>query len=303
MKWKHKFVFLAIISLSIFLLFNTILGYLHSRQYLSTEPFKMAAFLGYVIIVFYFLCREKILNFKPRKYETKTLWLIIPLFFILYVIWQLKHNSFYYSNFIAHNNYLRYSFANFFVLFPIIVAIIFGIKNIKEFYKKTKKGISLTGIFSLFIVGVWELREEIANNPFFLKIITKSAYFLLQVFSGNVFIDITAKQPIIGINDFLVSINKSCSGIDSIVIFSAAFLLIAAKERRSINLSMFMPFFFLGIVGLFFVNILRITVLILVGGFYSPNLSVGLFHTNAGWVLFLAYFFVMMTIFERKVKK
>ena len=58
-------------------------------------------------------------------------------------------------------------------------------------------------------------------------------------------------------------------------------------------------FYLIGIFGVVFTNLLRLFILILVGVEISPDLAVGLFHTNAGSIFFIAYFLIYYEITTR----
>jgi exosortase/archaeosortase family protein len=50
------------------------------------------------------------------------------------------------------------------------------------------------------------------------------------------------------------------------------------------------------------VNILRVYLIILAGVLISPEITVQLFHSYAGMLLFIAYFGVFWGIFYKKIK-
>ncbi len=49
--------------------------------------------------------------------------------------------------------------------------------------------------------------------------------------------------------------------------------------------------FFPALLGVFLLNVVRIYLLFLVAINVSRDIAIGMFHTNAGYVLFCAYFF------------
>jgi exosortase/archaeosortase family protein len=65
----------------------------------------------------------------------------------------------------------------------------------------------------------------------------------------------------------------------------------------------YLSLFPLAAVGLYLVNILRVYLLVLIGATISPKLAIQLFHTYAGMLLFIAYFFLFWTVFYRKISK
>jgi exosortase/archaeosortase family protein len=129
--------------------------------------------------------------------------------------------------------------------------------------------------------------------------------------------------PLIGIGTFSAIIGKPCSGIDSLLLFTALYSLMLILDWKRMNKAKAIAFF---AIGMFITNILRIFVLFLVGAHYSPKLVVGLFHlafspttfsgnhksdnprrsrdylyTNLGWILFIAYFAVFWIIAQRYI--
>jgi exosortase/archaeosortase family protein len=61
--------------------------------------------------------------------------------------------------------------------------------------------------------------------------------------------------------------------------------------------------FFVGAVGMFLTNLLRIFLLFIVGVYISPSFAVGMFHTNVGWILFIIYFFIYWWIVSKVIYK
>ena len=63
------------------------------------------------------------------------------------------------------------------------------------------------------------------------------------------------------------------------------------------------PLYFVGIIGMFLTNIIRILLLFIVGAYWSPKFAVGMFHSNVGWILFIAYFAIFWWIASKYVYK
>ena len=96
--------------------------------------------------------------------------------------------------------------------------------------------------------------------------------------------------PLLDVNGFAVSIGAPCSGIESLFLFVAFSLGIYAFDHRRLRKVPFLVVSLIGVVGIYFVNVLRIFLLILTGIYVSPAFAVGMFHTNVGWLLFVIYF-------------
>jgi len=105
------------------------------------------------------------------------------------------------------------------------------------------------------------------------------------------------------LNNFRVIIGQPCSGIDSMLLFISLYLIIAIMDWKRINKKMAILLFFIGAVGMYLTNILRIFILFLVGIYISPKFAVGLFHTNIGWILFIIFFFIYWSIGSKFIYK
>jgi exosortase/archaeosortase family protein len=61
--------------------------------------------------------------------------------------------------------------------------------------------------------------------------------------------------------------------------------------------------FIIGLLGVYLVNVLRLLLLIIAGVHISPRFAIGLVHTNAGWVFFIAYFLCYYLIVRKFIYK
>lgn len=107
--------------------------------------------------------------------------------------------------------------------------------------------------------------------------------------------------PVLKVMGFSAVIGKSCSGIDSLLLFISLYSLIFILDYPRVRKGVATLCFLIGIVGMFFVNVLRIFLLFLLGAYWSPATALGLFHTNVGWILFIIYFFVFWWIASKFV--
>jgi exosortase/archaeosortase family protein len=109
--------------------------------------------------------------------------------------------------------------------------------------------------------------------------------------------------PSLRLGEFSAIIGKPCSGIDSLLLFTSLFTLIFILDHKNLKKGLSIYFFFVGAIGMFITNALRILVLFLVGNYISAELAIGLFHTNVGWILFIAYFGLFWWIASKFVYK
>jgi exosortase/archaeosortase family protein len=196
------------------------------------------------------------------------------------------------------------------ISFAIALGIgIFGLEFLRYFIKDYKKellefiGITLAFFFLMLLVqNLW---------TYFSSIISNILYYVFSIFFHNVsyqpyvtsFTMTEGGGPMLGINGFKAIIGKPCSGIDSFLLFTSLYALIFIMDYKRIKKGLAIALFFIGAVGMFFVNVLRILLLFIVGAYIDAKFAVGMFHTNAGWILFILYFFIFWWIASGHIYK
>ena len=95
-------------------------------------------------------------------------------------------------------------------------------------------------------------------------------------------------QRILGTDGFNVHIAPVCSGYEGIGLMVAAFVLFVCMFRRELRFPHVLLLLPLGIVAIWLSNAVRIVVLILLGAHVSPQMAIGAFHSQAGWIAFAA---------------
>lgn len=94
-------------------------------------------------------------------------------------------------------------------------------------------------------------------------------------------------QRIIGVGDFDVNIAAACSGYEGIglvLTFLVIYLWIFRGSLKFPNVFLVLPF---GIAAIWLLNALRIALLVSLGAHVSPEIAIGGFHSQAGWMMFL----------------
>ncbi len=109
-------------------------------------------------------------------------------------------------------------------------------------------------------------------------------------------------QPLINASGFATVIGPPCSGIFSMVLFTALFSFVYWLDKDKINGKKALTAYIIGVAGAFMINLLRLIALLIIGAKWSPKLAVGLFHTNAGWILFAVYSFAYWWIAYPRIK-
>lgn len=110
------------------------------------------------------------------------------------------------------------------------------------------------------------------------------------------------------IQDFDAYIGPSCAGIHSLlaffVLFMTAVLLAYEKGARFYRARLLLSIIS-GLILIFFVNSLRVLLILLVGVYYSKEFAITIFHDNAGAIVLIGFFvlylsFVWKRIIQRK---
>lgn len=170
----------------------------------------------------------------------------------------------------------------------------FFISLITQFHKK----IALTGVTSLLSILIlvkinssWQFLSNLA------LIIIK---YLLGLSS---IISIIIPPTTLVIDGFIINIGQTCSGIESIFLFSILYILISAFEWEKFNKRKIILLYIPSIIGLFILNIFRIYLLIINSLFISPDFSLQTLHTYLGLIFFVLYFSLFWRFSYKWMKK
>ena len=121
---------------------------------------------------------------------------------------------------------------------------------------------------------------------------------LLGIFEENVICDY--EQYVLGTPVFSIKVGQPCSGIQGVLLL---FLVLSIyfwlrKEERSPSA---LIVFGVAAVASLVMNFFRIVLLIMVGIHLSPDIALNAFHSNAGWIAFLALTGIFVVGLERKL--
>ena len=109
--------------------------------------------------------------------------------------------------------------------------------------------------------------------------------------------DIQAADYIIGIGEFYISVAPQCSGVEGFALVTAFIGVYAYIFRRDVRMGRFLLVMLpLGLICSWLLNVLRITLLILIGARISPEIAVNGFHSYAGWLMFTALAFGLTAV-------
>lgn len=98
----------------------------------------------------------------------------------------------------------------------------------------------------------------------------------------------------LGINGFYVHVADACSGYEGIGLVSAFTGLFFYLYRHLLKFPVAWLLWPVGVLVIWLLNSVRIAALILIGALWSPDVAVGGFHSQAGWLMFIATSLVLL---------
>jgi exosortase/archaeosortase family protein len=256
------------------------------------------------VVVFMILTFKHLLELKKFDFETKQLWFVIPAVFFFLLHYYLKFSINQNLDFFSQTP-LFWAIIKVFIqiLYGASVFLaIFGFKFTKYFFKKFGRE---TIIVILTTVGFFVLMMLVQNLwTYFSSAISEIIYRVFSIFFNDVtyqpfvasFRMTEGGGPLLGIGNFRAIVGKPCSGIDSLLLFTSLYALIFALDYKRLKKRSAIAAYFIGIIGMFLTNVLRILLLFIVGAYVDAKFAIGLFHTNVGWILFIVYFFIYWKI-------
>lgn len=288
----NKSYFRHILFITIFTAYAYLFSLKKPLVDIQFNMFNLFFLLGVII----FIVRN---NEKIKKFNFNINYLEVAIYFL---IGQSILLAYYYFSYFAGLSFLIkipgiYLFVKenlFFIAMLFFGLAIYG----TNFFKKFKKEIIYATIIgSLFFTITLFLRFK---AQFFAKLLAVFSSWILQPF-GKVSYSLIS-DPKLTLNNFSVIIGQPCSGVESIGLFIGIVTLIFAMDWERIKKKLIPPFILFGIIGMYIVSIFRISVLMIVGAYYSPKLALGLFHNNIGWIFFIIYLFIINKIYEKYLR-
>lgn len=300
---NKPFLFRLLIFLSLFIVLTGILGpWIIRTRLLYGFYFYIYGNMGKIIIfgaiAFFLMARKQLSHFRgPRWHWIHIIYLIMSQFMIVLFFPMAKRllkepDFFSYLNLSINTHIVA-------VLIPVFLALgVFGPHYISKFIKTFKRELAvcaaISTVFYFAIFYVWKLW------PYLSSMVLYSTHWLFSLTFGQV--RIVPPFTLI-VESFAVRIEQACSGVDSIFLFSSLYILIAILEWKTFNHKKIVLTFLPALIGLFMVNILRVYLLILIGVLISPELTIKLFHTYLGMVLFIVYFILFWKFLYKWMRK
>jgi exosortase/archaeosortase family protein len=94
-----------------------------------------------------------------------------------------------------------------------------------------------------------------------------------------------------------------CSGFSALALFDTLVALIAILDWNELNHARLLTAYIAGGAAILAANILRISLLVIIGNDIAPEYAMGRFHVNAGWAFFAAIYLIILTVSYRWMLK
>lgn len=138
--------------------------------------------------------------------------------------------------------------------------------------------------------------------PAYSQLIATLAYYGAKPFvAGLAFIN----QPIPTITGPQINLQIVfwCSGFSALALFDTLVALIALLDWNELNHARLLTAYIAGGVAILAANIVRISVLVIIGNDIGPEYAMGRFHVNAGWAFFAAIYLIILAVSYRWMLK
>ena len=163
-------------------------------------------------------------------------------------------------------------------------AAIFGPSNLRALAGRYRREIVISVVLApafygylALVYGLW-------------KVLATAVLHSVSVLLRASGIDVTlTPQHTLLLGTFGVDVAKYCSGIESIALFTALYLLVAVLDWKRLDHRKLLLLFLPALLILFAVNIARVYALLLAAYFINTEISLSLFHSYAGMVFFIIY--------------
>ncbi|MFT5083042.1 MAG: exosortase E/protease (VPEID-CTERM system) [Lentisphaeria bacterium] len=152
-----------------------------------------------------------------------------------------------------------------------------------HFFTSEKATLAIAGGAGLFTLLLTYFAQQLWN-PLSGATFQLSAFFLGLIYPDIV---VLPELKILGTETFKVNIAPACSGYEGmglITVFTALYL---SAYRSGFRFPQAFLLFPIGIVIIWVLNALRISLLIAIGNSFSEDVAIGGFHSQAGWITFI----------------
>ena len=171
-------------------------------------------------------------------------------------------------------------------------AIILLNTGVLRFLKLDEKMISFSTYFLFFVMTLYSLAFFIPKELYFNRMtdlsVTTAAFLLNFIKPTSTYAVINYPDlynVMINFGDLVVGIGVACSGVASITVFLAAIISFYIASTKK-NVKKMLMYTCIGVFALYFINVLRIIILVLIADHYGLELM-NFVHIHLGWIMFV----------------
>lgn len=237
--------------------------------------------LAFALVAFALLARNKVSTVVLEKWNIRLLgWMglsVLTTIGALFMVGQLIDDN---------NSLLNILVTHTLMILSIVFAAlaVFGVANSKRllmtFRKEIVVSLAIAGIFYVFLTVVYSLWKYLAY------LVLHAVAWLLDI--SGLTVTVVPEFTIL-LDKFGVTVEKYCSGIESIALFSGLYAIVGILDWHKLNKKRYFLVFPIALGILFLLNILRVYILILAGYHINIELAFSLFHSYAGMIFFMVY--------------
>ncbi len=286
-KGFKQFLVKTVIFVALFIIFSIIIGS-QLYQYGLLEDWRIEIYgrIGYIllfsIVGFVLLYRQRLLRMDHFKIKgrDKLFSLVSLVLLILFYLFERNAYKFeigFFSVLLVHLIGIG--------IFVFLALGVYGVDFIRSFIKRFRKEIIYFLIFGVIVYSFMNLVFGLWRHLSYL--VLNIVHFLLGF--GNTQV---VAPDILVFEGFAVKVAEACSGIYSIFIFTALYIFGVLVDWKKLNHKKAVLMFVPAVVGAFLVNVLRVFLMMIIGGYLSKSIALGLYHSYTGMIFFLVYFFI-----------
>ena len=168
-----------------------------------------------------------------------------------------------------------------------IACAIFGTTFLSETYHSLFTMLIIGFIYYSLTNTLWSIWEPLA------RLSSQGTISLLKAFYSNAHLTYQGTTPMLNVESFTVAVGAPCSGLESLTMFLGLSILLFIYERENLNPKRFAVTMLIGLLGVFILNIIRMSLLMAIGTRH-PDFALGLFHSNAGWMFFSIFVLILL---------
>ena len=283
MTWKPFITRLIIFLILLYAIIPAGIYKIGTKPLITINAFYVPIAAAGMLFAFILLKKEEIKNFQ-YTFSWKQTFLFGILAYCLFTAYLVQQNQ-YWEHRTAH---LLTGYALYMIGGILLLLAVYNTKFVKHFIKPITASLILIIAYS-----AGSLLLNLLGYPLTRIISIPLAKLLSLTNTVTMTVDYA---PTLQADTFSATIGPPCTGITSLILYTGLFIFAALLDWKRINKKTILAIYLLGAIGMFIIAFLRLWLLYLVGANWSASFAMKGFHTNAGWILFVAYFAIYFWI-------